>query len=191
MVDYTDRNTCVLFGDGAGAVLVEGTTEEGVGMQGSYLRTDGKGLPFLHLKAGGSVCPPSQFTVSHKLHYIYQEGRTVFRYAVTEMSNDVGMMMSRFGLTPDTINWVIPHEANRRIIEAVAKRAEIPLEKVIINIDRYGNTSAATIPLAMWDNEKLLKKGDNVIFTAFAAGFAHGASYCKWAYDGDAVGAAK
>ena len=100
MVDYTDRNTCVLFGDGAGAVLVEGTTEEGVGMQGSYLRTDGKGLPFLHLKAGGSVCPPSQFTVSHKLHYIYQEGRTVFRYAVTEMSNDVGMMMSRFGLTP-------------------------------------------------------------------------------------------
>lgn len=191
MVDYTDRNTCVLFGDGAGAVLVEGTTEEGVGMQGSYLRTDGKGLPFLHLKAGGSVCPPSQFTVSHKLHYIYQEGRTVFRYAVTEMSNDVGMMMSRFGLTPETINWVIPHEANRRIIEAVAKRAEIPLEKVIINIDRYGNTSAATIPLAMWDNEKLLKKGDDVIFTAFAAGFAHGASYCKWAYDGDAVGAAK
>ena len=124
MVDYTDRNTCVLFGDGAGAVLVEGTTEEGVGMQGSYLRTDGKGLPFLHLKAGGSVCPPSQFTVSHKLHYIYQEGRTVFRYAVTEMSNDVGMMMSRFGLTPETINWVIPHEANRRIIEAVAKRGD-------------------------------------------------------------------
>ena len=113
-------------------------------MQGSYLRTDGKGLPFLHLKAGGSVCPPSQFTVSHKLHYIYQEGRTVFRYAVTEMSNDVGMMMSRFGLTPETINWVIPHEANRRIIEAVAKRAEIPLDKVIINIDRYVNTSAAT-----------------------------------------------
>lgn len=187
MVDYTDRATCVIFGDGAGAVLVEGTTEEGVGMQGAYLRTDGKGLPFLHMKAGGSVCPPSQFTVSHKLHYIYQEGRTVFRYAVTEMSNDVGNIMSRFDLTPETLNWVIPHEANRRIIEAVAKRAEIPIEKVLINIDHYGNTSAATIPLAIWDNEKLLKKGDNVIFTAFGAGFVHGASHCKWAYDGDAV----
>lgn len=185
LVDYTDRATCVLFGDGAGAVLVEGTEEEGVGVQNSILRTDGKGLPFLHMKAGGSVCPPSHFTVDHRLHYLYQEGRTVFRYAVTYMSDDVVQLMKQNGLTADDINWIIPHEANRRIIEAVAKRAEVPLEKVLINIDHYGNTSAATIPLAMWDNEDKLKKGDNIIFTAFGAGFVHGASYYKWAYDGD------
>ncbi len=185
LVDYTDRATCVLFGDGAGAVLVEATEEEGVGVQDSILRTDGKGLPFLHMKAGGSVCPPSHFTVDHRLHYLYQEGRTVFRYAVTYMSDDVVQLMKQNGLTADNVNWIIPHEANRRIIEAVAKRAEVPLEKVLINIDHYGNTSAATIPLAMWDNEDKLKKGDNIIFTAFGAGFVHGASYYKWAYDGD------
>lgn len=184
LVDYTDRQTCVLFGDGAGAVLVEATTEENIGVRDSFLRTDGKGLPFLHMKAGGSVCPPSHFTVDHRLHYLYQEGRTVFRYAVTAMSNDVVEIMKRNGLGADDVKWVVPHEANLRIIEAVTKRAEIPLDKVVINIDRYGNTSAATIPLALWDNEANFRKGDNVVFTAFGAGFVHGASFYKWAYDG-------
>ena len=188
LVDYTDRATCVLFGDGAGAVLVEATEEENVGVQNSYLRTDGQGLPFLHMKAGGSVCPPSHFTVDHRLHYLYQEGRTVFRYAVTDMSNDVMKIMEMNNLKADDVNWVIPHEANLRIIEAVTKRARIPLDKVVVNIDHYGNTSAATIPLALWDAESQLKKGDNVIFTAFGAGFVHGASFYKWAYDGAAYG---
>jgi 3-oxoacyl-[acyl-carrier-protein] synthase-3 len=188
LVDYTDRATCVLFGDGAGAVLVEATEEENVGVQNSYLRTDGQGLPFLHMKAGGSVCPPSHFTVNHRLHYLYQEGRTVFRYAVTDMSNDVMKIMEMNNLKADDVNWVIPHEANLRIIEAVTKRAGIPLDKVVVNIDHYGNTSAATIPLALWDAESQLKKGDNVIFTAFGAGFVHGASFYKWAYDGAAYG---
>ena len=188
LVDYTDRATCVLFGDGAGAVLVEATEEENVGVQNSYLRTDGQGLPFLHMKAGGSVCPPSHFTVDHRLHYLYQEGRTVFRYAVTDMSNDVMKIMEMNNLKADDVNWVIPHEANLRIIEAVTKRAGIPLDKVVVNIDHYGNTSAATIPLALWDAESQLKKGDNVIFTAFGAGFVHGASFYKCAYYGDAYG---
>ena len=188
LVDYTDRATCVLFGDGAGAVLVEATEEENVGVQNSYLRTDGQGLPFLHMKAGGSVCPPSHFTVDHRLHYLYQEGRTVFRYAVTDMSNDVMKIMEMNNLKADDVNWVIPHEANLRIIEAVTKRAGIPFDKVVVNIDHYGNTSAATIPLALWDAESQLKKGDNVIFTAFGAGFVHGASFYKWAYDGAAYG---
>lgn len=190
LVDYQDRATCVLFGDGAGAVLVEATEEEGVGVQNSYLRTDGKGLPFLHMKAGGSVCPASPFTVSHRLHYLYQEGRTVFRYAVTDMSNDVAEIMKRNDLTADTVNWVVPHEANLRIIEAVTKRVGIPMEKVMVNIQHYGNTSAATIPLALWDYEKELKKGDNIVFTAFGAGFVHGASFYKWGYDGAVAAAA-
>ena len=166
LVDYTDRQTCVLFGDGAGAVLVEATTEEGI---------------------GGSVCPPSRFTVDHRLHYLYQEGRTVFRYAVTNMSDDVLEILKKNNLTADDVQWVVPHEANLRIIEAVTKRAGIPLDKVVVNIERYGNTSAATIPLALWDVESKLKKGDNIIFTAFGAGFVHGASYYKWAYDGDSL----
>ena len=191
LVDYQDRATCVLFGDGAGAVLVEASEEEGVGVQNSYLRTDGKGLPFLHMKAGGSVCPASHFTVDHRLHYLYQEGRTVFRYAVTDMSKDVAEIMKRNNLTADDVKWVVPHEANLRIIEAVTKRVGIPMEKVMVNIQHYGNTSAATIPLALWDFEKELKKGDNIVFTAFGAGFVHGASYYKWAYDGAAVAGAK
>lgn len=189
LVDYQDRQTCVLFGDGAGAVLVEGT-EEDYGLQDYYFRTDGKGLPYLHMKAGGSVCPASHFTVDHRLHYLFQEGRTVFRYAVTDMSNDVIEVLKRNKLTAEDVNWVVPHEANLRIIEAVTKRAEIPLDKVAVNIEHYGNTSAATIPLALWDYESKLKKGDNVIFTAFGAGFVHGASYYRWAYDG-ATAAAK
>ena len=184
MVDYTDRQTCVLFGDGAGAVLLEATEEEGIGVRDAFFRTDGKGLPYLHMKAGGSVCPPSHFTIDHHLHYVYQEGRTVFRYAVTNMGDDVLEILKRNGLTRDTVQWVVPHEANYRIIEAVAKRVDLPMEKIVVNIERYGNTSAATIPLALWDHEANFKKGDNVIFTAFGAGFSHGASYYKWAYDG-------
>lgn len=191
LVDYTDRATCVLFGDGAGAVLVEATEEENVGVQNSFLRTDGIGLPFLHMKAGGSVCPPSHFTVDHRLHYLYQEGRTVFRYAVTDMGNDVEEVLKRNEMTTEDVNWVIPHEANLRIIEAVAKRINLPLEKVVVNIQRYGNTSAATIPLALWDHERHLKNGDNIIFTAFGAGFVHGASYYKWGYDGATVAGAQ
>ena len=188
IADYTDRQTCVLFGDGAGAVLMEASEDEGFGARDAFFRTDGKGLPFLHMKAGGSVCPPSHFTVSHRLHYIYQEGRTVFRYAVTSMGDDVAEIMKRNGLTTNSVKWVVPHEANLRIIEAVAKRVNLPMEKVVVNSERYGNTSGATIPLALWDNEPKMKRGDNVILTAFGAGFTHGASYYKWAYDGDKVG---
>ena len=191
MVDYTDRATCPLFGDGAGAVLVEATEEEGVGYVDSYFRTDGKGLPFLHMKAGGSVCPASHFTVDHRLHFLYQEGRTVFRYAVTSMSDDCALIAERNGLNKDNITWVIPHQANMRIIEAVAKRLELPMEQVMVNIEHYGNTSAGTIPLALWDYESRLQKGDNIIMTAFGAGFVHGASYLKWAYNGSAVSAQK
>jgi 3-oxoacyl-[acyl-carrier-protein] synthase-3 len=184
VTDYKDRQTCPLFGDGAAAVLLEATEEENIGVMDSYLRTDGKGLPFLHMKAGGSVCPPSHFTVDHRLHYTYQEGRTVFRYAVTNMSDDCALIAERNGLNKDNITWVVPHQANLRIIEAVAKRLDMPMEQVMVNIERYGNTSAATIPLALWEYENRLKKGDNLILTAFGAGFAHGALYLKWAYDG-------
>lgn len=191
VVDYKDRSTCALFGDGAAAVLVEATTEQNIGVMDSYFRADGKGLPFLHQKAGGSVCPPSHFTVDHRLHHLYQEGRTVFRYAVTNMSEDCALIAGRNGLDKDNIAYVVPHQANMRIIEAVAKRLDLSMEQVLVNIEHYGNTSAATIPLALWDYEKRLKKGDNLIFTAFGAGFVHGASYYKWAYDGASAGAEK
>ena len=190
VVDYKDRSTCALFGDGAAAVLVEGTTEENVGVVDSFFRADGKGLPFLHLKAGGSVCPPSHFTVDHRLHYLYQEGRTVFRYAVTNMSDDCALIAERNNLNKDNIAYVVPHQANMRIIEAVAKRLDLSMDQVMVNIEHFGNTSAATIPLALWENESKLKKGDNLLFTAFGAGFVHGASYYKWAYDGASVAAA-
>lgn len=184
IVDYTDRQTCVLFGDGAGAVLVEGTEEEGLGLHDSYFRTDGIGYPYLHMDVGGSVAPPTKENLETPGAYLYQEGRTVFRYAVTAMSDDVLEVMRRNNLQADDVQWVVPHEANLRIIETVAKRADIPMEKVAVNIERYGNTSAGTIPLALWDYESQLKKGDNIVFTAFGAGFVHGASYYKWAYDG-------
>ena len=184
VTDYTDRQTCPLFGDGAGAVMLEASEEVELGLQDSHLRTDGMGLPFLHMKAGGSVCPPSHFTVDHRMHYTYQEGRTVFRYAVTNMSDDSALIAQRNGLDKDSIQWIVPHQANMRIIEAVAKRLDMPMEKVMVNIQRYGNTSAGTIPLALWENEHKLKKGDNLILTAFGAGFVHGAAYYKWAYDG-------
>ena len=184
MVDYTERATCPIFGDGAAAVLLEPTTED-YGIMDSILRTDGKGLPFLHMKAGGSVCTPSYFTVDHKMHYIYQEGRTVFKYAVSNMSEITATIAEKNGLTKENINWVIPHQANMRIIDAVASRLEVPMEKVMVNIQRYGNTSAGTLPLCLWDYEKKLKKGDNLIFTAFGAGFTYGAVYVKWGYDGN------
>jgi 3-oxoacyl-[acyl-carrier-protein] synthase-3 len=184
IVDYKDRQTCPLFGDGAAAVLLEASEEENIGVMDSHLRADGKGLPFLHMKAGGSVCPPSHFTIDHRLHFLYQEGRTVFRYAVTNMSDDCALVAERNGLDKDNIQWIVPHQANMRIIEAVAKRLDLSMDQVMVNIEHLGNTSAATIPLALWENESKLRKGDNMIFTAFGAGFVHGASYYKWAYDG-------
>ena len=183
MVDYTERATCPIFGDGAAAFMVEPTTED-VGIMDALLRTDGKGLPFLHMKAGGSVCPPSYFTVDNHMHYIYQEGRTVFKYAVSNMSDSCAAIAERNNLNKDSIDWVVPHQANMRIIDAVAHRLELPIEKVLVNIDRYGNTSAGTLPLCIWDFEDKLKKGDNLIFTAFGAGFTWGAVYVKWGYDG-------
>ncbi|MBQ1973124.1 MAG: ketoacyl-ACP synthase III [Paraprevotella sp.] len=183
MVDYTDRATCPIFGDGAAAVLVEPTTEN-IGWMDSYLRTDGQGLPYLCMKAGGSVCPPSHFTVDNRMHYLHQEGRTVFKFAVTNMSDVSALIAERNGLDKGNIAWVIPHQANVRIIEAVAHRLELSMDKVMMNIQHFGNTSAATLPLALWENEKLLKKGDNLIFTAFGAGFTWGAAYMKWGYDG-------
>ena len=184
MVDYTDRATCPIFGDGAAAVFVEPTTED-LGWKDSYLRTDGKGLPFLCMKAGGSVCPPAYFSLDNRMHYLHQEGRTVFKFAVTNMSDTCAKIAERNGLNKDNIAWVIPHQANVRIIEAVANRLELPMSKMMMNIQRYGNTSAATLPLALWDYEKQLKKGDNLILTAFGAGFTWGAAYMKWGYDSD------
>ncbi len=183
VIDYTDRQTCPIFGDGAAAALVEPTTED-LGWMDSHLRTDGQGLPFLCLKAGGSATPPSYFTLEHRMHYLHQEGRTVFKFAVTNMSDATALIAERNGLNKDNIDWVIPHQANVRIIEAVAKRLELPMEKVMMNIQHYGNTSSGTLPLALCDYEKQLKKGDNLIFTAFGAGFTWGAAYMKWGYDG-------
>jgi 3-oxoacyl-[acyl-carrier-protein] synthase-3 len=183
VTDYTDRSTCPIFGDGAAAFMVEPTTED-YGIMDSLLKTDGKGLPFLHMKAGGSVCPSSYFTIDNHMHYVYQEGRTVFKYAVSNMSDATAAVAERNSLDKDNIAWVIPHQANMRIIDAVAHRMELPIEKVMVNIHRYGNTSAATLPLCIWDFEEKLKKGDNLIFTAFGAGFTWGAVYVKWGYDG-------
>ena len=183
IVDYSDRATSPIFGDGAAAVLVEPTTED-LGWKDSYLRADGKGLPFLCMRAGGSACPPSYFTIDHKMHKLHQEGRTVYRFAVTNMSDACATIAERNGLNGDSITWVLPHQANVRIIEAVANRLELPMDKVMLNIQRYGNTSAATLPLALWDYEKQLKKGDNIVLTAFGAGFTWGAAYMKWGYDG-------
>lgn len=182
-VDYTDRATCPIFGDGAAAVMLEPTYEE-VGVMDAILRTDGKGLPFLHMKAGGSVCPPSYFTVDNKMHTIHQEGRTVFKYAVSNMSDVTATVAERNGLSKEDVDWIVPHQANMRIIEAVANRMNVSLDKVLVNIERYGNTSAGTLPLCLWDFEDRLKKGDNIIFTAFGAGFTWGAIYVKWGYDG-------
>lgn len=190
IIDYTDRATCPIFGDGAAAFMLEPTTED-YGVMDAVLRTDGKGLPFLHIKAGGSVCAPSYYTMDNHMHYIYQEGRTVFKYAVANMSSACESIIERNHLSKDELAWVIPHQANQRIISAVTQRLEVPSEKVMVNIERYGNTSAATLPLCIWDFESKLKKGDKLIFTAFGAGFAWGAVYVKWGYDSDTSSSAK
>ena len=183
VIDYTDRATCPIFGDGAAAFMLEPTRED-MGVMDAVLRTDGKGLPFLHIKAGGSVCAPSYYTLDNRMHYIYQEGRTVFKYAVANMADACEAVMERNHLTKEDINWVIPHQANMRIITAVSQRLGVSPEKVMVNIERYGNTSAGTLPLCVWDFEDKLKKVDKLIFTAFGAGFALGAIYVKCGYDG-------
>lgn len=186
IVDYTDRATCPIFGDGSGAVLIEGT-EEGLGVIDIELKSDGVGRIHLHQKAGGSVNPASIETVTNRQHFIYQEGQPVFKWAVSKMADTAVDVMKRNNLTEETLNWLVPHQANMRIIEATAERMKLPKERVMINIQRYGNTTAATLPLCLWDWEKQLKKGDNIILATFGAGFTWGAIYLKWAYDGDSI----
>jgi len=181
ITNYTDRSTAPLFGDGAGAVLLEPTTEN-YGLMDSILRTDGVGYKHLHMKAGGSAMPASYETIDNHLHTVYQEGQNVFKHAVIDMAEVSAEIMEKNHLTKDDIAWLIPHQANLRIIDAVVQRTGIEYDKVIININRYGNTSAASIPLCMWESEKNFKKGDNMIFTAFGAGFTWGAIYFKWGY---------
>ncbi len=180
IVDYTDRATCILFGDGAGGVLLEPNTE-GYGIQDSLLRTDGSGRDFLHMKAGGSVRPASIETVMAKEHYAYQEGQTVFKFAVKGMADISAELLERNNLTGDDIAWLVPHQANLRIIDATANRMGLPKEKVMINIQKYGNTTAATIPLCLWEWENQLNKGDNIVLAAFGGGFTWGATWVKWA----------
>jgi 3-oxoacyl-[acyl-carrier-protein] synthase-3 len=180
IVDYTDRNTCVLFGDAAGAVLLEANTE-GYGLLDSLLKSDGSGRPYLHMKAGGSIKPASIETVTAREHFAYQEGKTVFKFAVVGMADVSAEILERNHLTADDIAWLVPHQANLRIIDATANRMGLPKEKVMINIHKYGNTTAATIPLCLWEWQDQLKKGDNLILAAFGGGFTWGASWVKWA----------
>jgi 3-oxoacyl-[acyl-carrier-protein] synthase-3 len=182
IVDYTDRSTCIIFGDGAGAVLLEATTEN-YGVMDSILKSDGSGRNHLHMKAGGSVKPASVETIAAKEHYIYQEGQVVFKFAVKGMADVSYDLMQRNNLTADDIAWLVPHQANLRIIDATANRMSLPKEKVMINIQKYGNTTAGTIPLCLWEWQKQLKKGDNIILAAFGGGFTWGATLVKWAYD--------
>ncbi len=186
ILDYTDRTTCIIFGDGAGCVLLEPTTEE-EGVMDYILRSDGSGETYLHMKAGGSRLPASHETVDKRQHYVYQEGSAVFKFAVTNMAEVAAQVAERNGLTPDSITWLVPHQANKRIIDATASRVGITEDKVMMNIERYGNTTAGTLPLLLWDYEKQLKKGDNLILAAFGGGFTWGAMYVKWAYDGRGV----
>lgn len=180
MVNYQDRATCPLFGDGAACVLVEPTEEQGVGIIDGVFHVDGSGLPYLVMKAGGSVKPACQETLDAGEHFLYQEGRSVYKHAVMDMLNSSLDVMNRNGLTVETIDYLVPHQANLRIIEAVAERAGVPMEKVLVNIQHYGNTSAASIPLCLDENKNLLKKGDKIILTAFGAGFTWGAMYLIW-----------
>lgn len=181
VVDYQDRNTCVIFGDGCGCVLLE-PNEEGLGIQDAMLHIDGAGGAFLRQKAGGSAYPATAETVQNREHYIYQEGKTVFKFAVTNMAEVSANLMERNNLKSDDINWLVPHQANLRIIEATRERIGLPAERVMINIQRYGNTTNGTIPLCLWEWESQLKKGDNLILAAFGGGFTWGALYLKWAY---------
>lgn len=183
IVDYTDRATCVIFGDAAGAMLLEPTTED-VGIIDSIHQSDGMGRVHLHQKAGGSVKPASHETVDAREHYIYQEGQAVFKFAVSKMADVSVEMMKKHNIEPEDLAWLVPHQANMRIIEATARRMGINRDQVMINIQRYGNTTSATIPLCLWEWEEKLKKGDNIILAAFGGGFTWGSIYLKWAYDG-------
>ena len=184
IVDYTDRTTCILFGDGAGAVLLEPATDE-TGLQDSILKSDGNGADSLRMAAGGSLRPASIETVTAKQHYIFQEGKTVFKYAVTGMADVTEEVLKRNNLTGNDIAWLVPHQANMRIIQATADRIGLPKEKIMVNIERYGNTTAATIPLCLWDWEKQLKRGDNLLIAAFGGGFTWGATWLIWSYDSE------
>lgn len=184
ITDYTDRTTCPLFGDAAGAVLLE-PVGEGLGVKDAIMGVDGTGVKHLHMKAGGSARPPSHETVAAREHFVYQEGQAVFKVAVSKMADVSIELMEKHQMKPDDLQWLVPHQANMRIIEAVARRMEIPRERVMVNIEKYGNTTAATIPLCLWEWEPKLKKGDNLILTAFGGGFTWGSIYLRWAYDGE------
>jgi 3-oxoacyl-[acyl-carrier-protein] synthase-3 len=181
IIDYEDRQTCVIFGDGSGAVLLE-PTQDGLGIQDSILKSDGSGRNYLGMKAGGSVKPPSHETVDAREHFIYQDGKTVFKFAVTNMADVSAEIMERNNLTGDDVAWLVPHQANKRIIDATARRMGVGTEKVMLNIQKYGNTTNGTIPLCLWEWEDKLKKGDNLILAAFGGGFTWGSIYLKWAY---------
>lgn len=182
ILDYEDRTTCVIFGDGAGVVLLE-PNEEGLGVLDAILKTDGSGRQYLYQPAGGSVNPPTIKTVEERMHFVKQEGKTVFKFAVTNMANVSAEIMEKNNLKSEDVDWLVPHQANLRIIDATAERMGLPREKVMINIQKYGNTTAGTLPLCLWDWEKQLKKGDNIILSAFGGGFTWGAVYIKWAYN--------
>jgi len=182
IIDYSDRATCIIFGDGAGAALFE-PNSDGLGLQDEYLRSDGAGREFLKIEAGGSILPPSESTLKNGQHFVHQEGKTVFKFAVSNMADVAEKMLLRNNLSHDEINWLVPHQANKRIIEATAKRVNLDSSKVMMNIHKYGNTTSATLPLLLADDENQLKKGDNLIFAAFGGGFTWGAIYLKWAYN--------
>jgi 3-oxoacyl-[acyl-carrier-protein] synthase-3 len=182
IIDYTDRNTCIIFGDGGGAVLLE-PNEDGYGVIDSILKSDGSGREFLHQKAGGSLKPPTHETIDAREHFVYQEGKTVFKFATTNMADVSTKIMERNGLTADDVTYLLAHQANKRIIDYTAEKMNLPTEKVLMNIQRYGNTTSGTIPLLFWDFEKLFKKGDNLILATFGGGFTWGSIYIKWAYD--------
>ena len=181
IIDYTDRTTCIIFGDGCGAVLLE-PNEEGFGIKDSILRADGSGCQYLHQKAGGSAEPATIRSVEAKHHYVYQEGKAVFKFAVTNMADVSAEIMERNGLGSDDVAWLVPHQANKRIIDATANRMGLDDSKVMVNIQKYGNTTSGTIPLCLWEWESKLKKGDNIVLSAFGGGFTWGAVYLKWAY---------
>jgi 3-oxoacyl-[acyl-carrier-protein] synthase-3 len=181
IIDYTDRATCIIFGDGAGAVLFEPNTE-GLGLQDELLKSDGIGREFLKIEAGGSILPPSEETIKNKQHFVFQDGKTVFKYAVSGMADVSEKIMQRNNLSHDDVNWLVAHQANKRIIDATANRMGVNEAKVLVNIQKYGNTTSATLPLLLADFENQLKKGDNIIFAAFGGGFTWGAIYLKWAY---------
>jgi len=182
IINYEDRTTCIIFGDGCGCALLE-PNEEGLGIQDSILRTDGSGRDFLGMKAGGSVRPATHESIDAREHFAHQEGPTVFKFAVTNMADVAAEIMERNSLTPDDVAWLVPHQANKRIIDATASRMGVTTEKVMINIERYGNTTNGTIPLCLWEWESKLKKGDNIVLAAFGGGFTWGSVYLKWAYD--------